>query len=337
MNKILTVSIAAYNVEKYIEKTLNSLLIDDIDDLEILVEDDGGTDNTADIVKKYEEKYPGIVKLVHKENGGYGSTINKSMELATGKYFKQLDGDDWYETENFKKFVNLLKTVDSDAIYTPYNKYLEKEDTYVLKDYFDSELSGEYKISEVIGKSSHSIEMHNLTYKTELLRKNKIELLTKCFYTDTQFALFPLINLESLYISHIPIYVYRVGRDEQSVSIPGHRKHYEDHVRVSKEIMKFYNEFKNKIDDNKKHYLFECAKTHVTNTISGFYMVLESNKEVLNMIKEFDAFVEKTCKDIYDAMLQHSQVIKLLRKTNYNYIVYKMLSNIQIKRKQKEK
>lgn len=337
MNKILTVSIAAYNVEKYIEKTLNSLLIDDIDDLEILVEDDGGTDNTATIVKEYEEKYPGIVKLVHKENGGYGSTINKSMELATGKYFKQLDGDDWYDTENFKEFLKLLRTVDSDAIYTSYNKYLEKEDSYIIKDYFDSELSGEYKISDVIDKSSHSIEMHNLAYKTELLRRNKIELLTKCFYTDTQFALFPLINLETIYISHTPIYVYRVGRDEQSVSIPGHRKHYEDHVRVSKEIIKFYNEHKNKIDDNKRHYLFECAKVHVTNTISGFYMVLESNKEVLNKIKEFDVFVENTCKDIYDAMLQHSQVIKLLRKTNYNYIVYKILSNVQIKRKQKEK
>ena len=179
--------------------------------------------------------------------------------------------------------------------------------------------------------------MHNLTYKTELLRKNKIELLTKCFYTDTQFALFPLINLESIYISHAPIYVYRVGRDEQSVSIPGHRKHYEDHVRVSKEIMKFYNEYKNKIDDNKKQYLFECTKSHVTNTISGFYMVLESSKEVLKKIKEFDALTEKSCKDIYDAMLQHSQVIKLLRKTKYNYIVYKILSRIQIKRKQREK
>ena len=102
MSKILTISVAAYNVENYISNTLESLLVDDIDDIEILVEDDGGIDNTANIVKEYEEKYPNVVKLIHKENGGYGSTINKSLEIATGKYFKQLDGDDWYDSNNFK-------------------------------------------------------------------------------------------------------------------------------------------------------------------------------------------------------------------------------------------
>ena len=57
MSKILTISVAAYNVENYISNTLESLLVDDIDDIEILVEDDGGIDNTANIVKEYEEKY----------------------------------------------------------------------------------------------------------------------------------------------------------------------------------------------------------------------------------------------------------------------------------------
>lgn len=55
MNKILTISIAGYNVEKYISKTLDSLLINNIEDLEILVEDDGGTDSTANIVNEYEK------------------------------------------------------------------------------------------------------------------------------------------------------------------------------------------------------------------------------------------------------------------------------------------
>ena len=60
MSKILTISVAAYNVENYISNTLESLLVDDIDDIEILVEDDGGIDNTANIVKEYEEKYPNV-------------------------------------------------------------------------------------------------------------------------------------------------------------------------------------------------------------------------------------------------------------------------------------
>ena len=95
MSKVLTVSIAAYNMESYIRQTLNSLIVPEIlEKIEVLVVDDGGTDGTLAIAKEYETKYPITFHAIHKENGGYGSVINKSIELATGKYFKQLDGDD---------------------------------------------------------------------------------------------------------------------------------------------------------------------------------------------------------------------------------------------------
>ena len=131
MEKTLTVSIAAYNVEEFIENTLKSLLVEDIDDLEILVQDDDGTDKTAEIVKRYEKEYPNIIKLVHKENGGYGSTINSSIQLAKGKYFKQLDGDDWFNKENFKEFLKLLRTLDTDVVYNPYIIHYEKMTLFV--------------------------------------------------------------------------------------------------------------------------------------------------------------------------------------------------------------
>ena len=155
MEKILTVSIAAYNVQNYIKKTLESLLVGKIDDLEILVEDDGGTDRTINIVKEYEEKYPNIVKLVHKENGGYGSTINKSIEIASGKYFKQLDGDDWYDSENFTEFLNLLRKIDVDAIYTPYKEFYENKEIYKLNDFIDENIYGKLSIEEAIKQNKN--------------------------------------------------------------------------------------------------------------------------------------------------------------------------------------
>ena len=149
MSKVLTISIAAYNVEKYIRQALDSLLIKDIDKLEILVEDDGGTDGTADIVKEYEKKYPNSIKLVHKENGGYGSTINKSIGIATGKYFKQLDGDDWYDKSNLQKLVNILEKINSDVVYSPYVEVYEKNNLKKTIDSIEKD-EGEYKISEVL-------------------------------------------------------------------------------------------------------------------------------------------------------------------------------------------
>ena len=75
--KILTVSIAAYNVSNYLDEALKPFVESAYrDNLEVLIIDDGSKDNTAEIARSYQEKYPDIFKLVSKENGGWGSTLN---------------------------------------------------------------------------------------------------------------------------------------------------------------------------------------------------------------------------------------------------------------------
>lgn len=96
MEKILTVSVAAYNVEKTIARTLDSCCADGVrEQLEVIIVNDGSKDGTVDVVRSYCKRYPDTFKLIDKENGGYGSTLNCSIRAATGKYFKPLDGDDW--------------------------------------------------------------------------------------------------------------------------------------------------------------------------------------------------------------------------------------------------
>lgn len=333
MKKILTVSIAAYNVQKYIENTINSLLVDNIEDLEILVEDDGGTDNTANIVKKYEEKYPGIIKLVHKENGGYGSTINKSIELAQGKYFKQLDGDDWYEHENFEKFLELLRKTDADVVYTPFLKFFENDNQYEQIDFFDKKIDKIHNLSDIILKANHHLNMYTLCYKTEILKSNHIKLLEHCFYTDTQYAMYPITMAKTINITHIPIYIYRIGREEQSMSLSGHIKHYKDHVRVSKDIIDFYNN--KKFSENIKKYISNYAVKHITTTISEFYMVLDNTKNNLEEIKKFEKYILENSKEIYNRIEEKSKIIKILRKTNYNYILYSIMTKLKRKKVKK--
>ena len=110
IKKILTISIAAYNVERFISNTLDSLVslsgesLEMLKRLEIIVVNDGSKDNTENIVKKYVDKYPFAVNLITKENGGYGSTINVAAKAANGKYFKLLDGDDTFITENISDY-----------------------------------------------------------------------------------------------------------------------------------------------------------------------------------------------------------------------------------------
>ena len=90
MNKVLTISIAAYNVEEYLAETLDSCIVHPNlqSYLEVLIVDDGSTDGTLEIAQEYEKEYPEVFHVISKENGGYGSTINAALKIATGKYQK---------------------------------------------------------------------------------------------------------------------------------------------------------------------------------------------------------------------------------------------------------
>lgn len=110
MGKLLTVVVPSYNAEKYLRHNLDSLCLDEIlEELEVIVVDDGSTDSTARIADEYAEKYPGTVVPVHKENGGHGSGINTGINHATGIYFKVIDADDWADAEDLKNLIRYIK------------------------------------------------------------------------------------------------------------------------------------------------------------------------------------------------------------------------------------
>lgn len=121
MKKILTVTVPSYNVEKFLENTLDSFVDERVlDDIEVLIVDDGSKDKTAEIGRKYEEKYPDTFRVISKENGGHGSTINRGIGEAKGKYFKVVDGDDWVDQDGFAELIQRLKTCDADYVFTNY-------------------------------------------------------------------------------------------------------------------------------------------------------------------------------------------------------------------------
>ena len=120
-NKILTVGIAAYNMELYLSRCLDSLVcIGNLNDVEILIVNDGSTDATLQIAQEYESLYSQSVKVIDKPNGGWGSVVNLVIQEATGKYFRLLDADDWYESDSFSEFVSRLSAISSDLVLSPY-------------------------------------------------------------------------------------------------------------------------------------------------------------------------------------------------------------------------
>ena len=101
----LSVIVPVYNVEKYLDKCLNSLVRQNIDDYEIIVVNDGTRDNSQKIIDEYVGKYPDLVKSFIKENGGLSDARNYGIKRATGEYITFLDSDDYIEEDTYKNML----------------------------------------------------------------------------------------------------------------------------------------------------------------------------------------------------------------------------------------
>ena len=113
MSETVSIIIPAYNVGKYIQECLNSLLSQTYQNLEIVVIDDGSIDETYEIVKAYSNKFARLI-LVHQENGGVCAARNKGLDLASGEYIMFLDADDYLLPETIEIFYNDLINANAD-------------------------------------------------------------------------------------------------------------------------------------------------------------------------------------------------------------------------------
>ena len=226
MEKLLTVSIAAYNVAEYIRTALDSLILDreHLDMLDIIVVNDGSTDDTVELVRPYAAKYPDSIRLIDKENGGYGSTVNAALDAAEGRYFRLLDGDDWYDKRELTAFLDYIRETDADMILAPYRQVYESA-------------GGENKTEKVLCEIDWNCPaMHSVTVRTEALRAVGDRLTEKCLYTDMEYT-FDCIRASAKIIRYAgPVYCYRLGRGGQSVSLASIRKRYRDHMKVAEKL-----------------------------------------------------------------------------------------------------
>lgn len=316
MQKILTISIAAYNQEKYIEQALNSLIEESIiDDIEVFVVDDGGTDRTLDIAKQYAGRYPGSIFPVHKENGGYGTTVNYSIAHATGKYFKILDGDDWYNQSGLVQLVGFLKSTDADVIVTPYCEGAAEGQMRLVQ--WDVCWGKEINIEELHGRETFG--MWALTYKTEAIRKSGM-CLPGTLYIDQLYNIVPFTCCTTICFFKQCVYCYRVGYGGgQSIERNSRIKNTEIILKLCIAQCHFYEEQKEKGCNNLSYIRARICGDTYRFTISTL-LWHPINQESIQKIQAFESEVAKISPDIYDGALGVKglgKLLAILRKTNY--------------------
>lgn len=247
MSKLLSISIASYNVEETLGQTLDSLLLEDIvDEIEVLVVDDGSKDGTAKLAQQYQQRFPQSVRYIAKENGGHGSTVNKGIEEATGLYFKVVDGDDWVDATGFRKLLTYIRELQAgqnvlpDIIATPfdsidYHTGMSIDLTDTKPD--DLEYHKTYPFRKV---SDHTyIFMHAMTYRTAVLQENPPRLDEHCFYVDVEYVLLPIPYVKNIVFLDHSVYQYRLGSEGQSMNYLNMQKNCADHEKVVNRILTF--------------------------------------------------------------------------------------------------
>lgn len=228
--KYLTLTVPCYNSEDYMERCIDSLVTGG-DDVEVIIVDDGSTDQTAAIADSYQDRYPGIVKVVHKENGGHGSGVNKGLELATGKYFKVVDSDDWFDQEAYQALLHKIREFTDNAEYLNRKSMPDLFLCNFVYDHLDAgyqhpvNYRNVFRPGQICGwndirhfRPNQYLIMHAMTYRTEIVRKSGVVLPEHMFYVDNIFAYQPLPFIQTIYYLDVDLYHYYLGRDDQSVN-----------------------------------------------------------------------------------------------------------------------
>lgn len=244
----VSIIVPVYNVEKYIEKCLQSLVNQTLQDIEIVLVNDGSTDHSQAIIEQYQKKYPNMIKSYFTENGGAAKARNYALEHITGEYIGFVDSDDYISVEMYEKLYNQAKKEDADiACCNYYRVKMEKN--------FDKRTFGNKKIlaEEVFNKNIYESKLlfdevpylWNKIFKTKLIKENHFTFDNELrIYEDFLFTYKAFAKANKITRVEDALYFYIVAREGSLTQLLTEKrfdifKMYERLIAYYKEIGKY--------------------------------------------------------------------------------------------------
>lgn len=307
--KIITFAVPCYNSAAYMEHCIETLLPGG-QDIEIILIDDGSSDDTFKIASEYANRYPSVVKVIHQENGGHGEGVNTGIKNASGVYFKVVDSDDWLDVSGMLKVIEVLKKLHDkgtslDMMICNY-VYEHSEDntshTVNYKNVFPQNcIFGWNNVGKF--KASQYILMHSVIYRTELLKECGLVLPKHTFYVDNLFVYQPLPYVKTIYYMDIDLYRYFIGRVDQSVNEQVMIKRIDQQLYVNKLMINFYCKI-GKIS-NKKLENYMTNYLSMMMTISSVLLIVSGTKENLQKKGELWSYLKNMDGRLYHRLRYH--------------------------------
>ena len=300
--KLLTAAIPCYNSAEYMSHAIDSLLSGG-EEMEIIIVNDGSTDDTQKIAEKYAENYPDIIRVINKENGGHGSAVNAGLAAATGVYYKVVDSDDWVNEKALKTVLNKLKELmnDGNVIDLMIANYVYErvhEQKHKVMNYRTAlpqdEIFGWSDIK--FFRQSQYILMHSAIYRTKLLKDCGLELPLHTFYVDNIFVYQPLPYVKTMYYLDVNLYRYFIGREDQSVNEKNMIARIDQQLKITRIMINSHDVMSIK---NKKLRNYMAKYLTIMMTVSSVYLIKAGTQEALDKKDALWQDLEKTDKRLY--------------------------------------
>lgn len=320
---VLSIVVPAYNVQQYIEKCAVSLMNHrNCWKTEIIIVNDGSTDNTSQIAHSLAERSCGIIKVIDKQNGGHGSTINEGIRAAKGKYFRLVDGDDWVDGENLACLIDKLETEEADIVLTKgAYEYVEKS---LLENIIDYDMLKEgrlYKFDNLVYKGygflTYGPLLTTTNIKTEVLKKAGFKITEKKPYVDMEFNAFSLKYVDTIKYYNLDIYRYLIGRAGQTISREAWKKKYKDHAEIIFNIVVTL-EGDAEFPKMKKKYVYEHLITQMVDSQIFMYDVALAWSEIDGFLAHLKKYPDVYKKAIAYIENKQGNCQLILRKYKYH-------------------
>ena len=322
-----SVIIPVYNVEKYIDRCLKSIISQNYDDLEIIVVDNGSTDSSGSICDTYANEHSNI-SVYHIENHGVGSARNFGLSKARGEFIYFVDSDDYLVGNLFAEFEDKL-TPDLDLLVFSYYNSFEQEMTEKNRTKKILPYNGSYdkydfsKIFKDLFLSDMLYTVWNKIYRREFLLENNFSFEQYELGEDVRFNLDVYREVNKIYLSQDSYYVYVIGRKGSAMSgyIPKRLQYQLQELKLVDSLLKDWHIDSSNLDN--------AVKARIL--MSNIYNISKQKLPVTNKVK----LVKEICKnkDMADFIRNDSSLlnplIKMLLKCRM-YIVLIYLKKTQM-------
>ncbi len=300
--KYISFAIPCYNSEEYMTHAIESILPGG-EDIEIIIVNDGSKDRTSEIAHEYRKKYPDIIKVVDKENGGHGDAVNTGLHYAAGKYFKVVDSDDWVNEEALGKILGLIRNLEEDGqeidmlisnyVYekegVSHKRCVHYRNVLPQDEVFRWEDIGHFRLDQYI-------LMHSVIYRTDMLKLIQLKLPKHTFYVDNIYVYYPLPHVRRIYYLDVDFYRYYIGREDQSVNERTMISRVDQQIFVTKTMIDMYQ--MGSISGKKlRGYMINYLA--IMMTVSSILLIRSKKEENLRKKKELWQYLKKKDLRVY--------------------------------------